>query len=93
MIRHLVISCAIAFGIGIACFVCFIIGMSHAPQELPSDEMDMVQGICDLSRKEPWKQEIKTSCGFIQDYLAIDYKCEEIRGCYTIRKSNGEIRY
>lgn len=76
-----------------AAFVFFFIGMSHAPQQLPSDEMDHVQGICDLSRKEPWKPEIKTSCEYIQDYMAIDYKCEDVRGCFTTRRLDGEIRY
>lgn len=93
MIKLALSSFAIAFCIGIACFICFLAGLYNAPRPSQQDEMDHLQTLCDLARKEPWKQEIKTSCEFMQEFWAIDYKCEKVVGCYTTRLSNGENRY
>lgn len=93
MIKNAMISCAIAVCIGIACFACFIAGLYHAPEPAQRDEMDQLQSLCDLSRKEPWRADNKVSCDFMQEFWAIDYKCEEIRGCYTVKASSGEVRY
>ena len=93
MIKTFLISCAIAVGIGIACFACFLAGMHYAPEPAQRDEMDHLQVLCDLSRKEPWRADIKASCDFMQEFWALEYKCEETRGCYTAKLSNGEVRY
>lgn len=93
MFKAIVISLAIALCIGIAGFACFLAGTYNAPQQEQRDQMDYVQALCDATRQEPWKDDIKTSCAYMQEFFAVDYKCEEIRGCFTVRRSDGEVRY
>lgn len=78
---------AISAGITILCFVCFLIGMQHAPQPSKESESDHLQVLCDLSRKEPWRSDVVTSCKYMQEFYAIDYICNDLRGCYTEVKS------
>jgi hypothetical protein len=93
MIKTILTSCAIALCIGIACFAIFLAGMYQAPEPAQRDQMDELQSLCDLSRKEPWRADIKVSCDFMQEFWALEYKCEKIRGCYTVKASSGEVRY
>lgn len=88
MVRLALISLAIAVGIGIAGFAIFLAGMYNAPHRTPYDEYDHIQQICDEMREKPWKQEIRASCEYLQEFWAIDYKCEEIRGCYPLARSD-----
>lgn len=88
MLRTALISLALALCVGIAGFAIFIAGMSNAPHRLPYDEYDHIQQICDEMRQKPWKTEIKATCEYLQDFWAIDYKCEDIRGCYPLARSD-----
>lgn len=88
MLKTATISLAIAVGIGIAGFALFLAGMYNAPHRDPYEELDHVQQICDESRRKPWRTEIEASCVYLQEFWAIDYKCDEIRGCYPIARSN-----
>ena len=56
-------------------------GLTNAPEPAKMDETMNTQQICDLSRKEPWKPEIKTTCSFLQDWWKIDYTCDKKLGC------------
>lgn len=84
------ISIGLSVGLALIVFaaVMFFVGLYNAPQPRPLDEMDHIQQICDAMRKEPWKTEIEASCLYLQDFWAIDYKCEEIRGCYSQARNN-----
>lgn len=93
MIKTILTSLAIAAVAMIICAACFLAGLYHAPEPLQRDEMDQLQALCDLSRKEPWRADNKASCEFMQEFWALEYKCEKIRGCYTVKASSGEIRY
>lgn len=79
---------AIAVSITVLGFGIFLAGMYNAPHRQPYDEIDHIQQICDEMRKKPWKTEIKASCEYLQEFWAIDYKCDDIRGCYPIARSN-----
>ena len=92
MLKTIGIIAAAAIGLAIFAFVWLIIGLQNAPRPLPRTEREHIQVLCDSSRKEPWKQDIAISCEYMQDFFAIDYICEEIRGCYTEIR-NGQNSY
>lgn len=72
----------------ILCMTSFFWGMNHAPKEIPASDVDNVQHICNLARKEPWKKEIQTSCDFLQEWWNISYKCNDIQGCVAAYGKN-----
>lgn len=88
MLKSALQGILIAMIAGAICLIIFVIGLYNAPDRLPYDEMDHVQITCDASRREPWKPEISTSCEYMQDFFAIDYKCEKIRGCFAIARAD-----
>lgn len=86
MLKNLLIGLVIGGVLSLTYFSTYVVGLYNAPEPSKYEQLDDLQYLCDTARREPWKADLVTSCQYMQDWWALDYKCEEVIGCFTVAR-------